>query len=174
MHEHTHSPETATTPKQKFSDFIPLIVIVAVVLLATFITFQYTTNPTLMDGMRFFMGYFFLIFGAFKVVRLKGFADAYGTYDLIAMRSRAYGYVYPFIELGLAALFLSGLYLFWANVVTLVIMLVGATGVYIKLRQKEEIPCACLGVVFKIPMTYVTLFEDLLMAAMAAVMLFMV
>ena len=31
--------------------------------------------------------------------------------------------------------------------------------------------CACLGVVFKIPMTYVTLTEDLLMGTMAFVML---
>jgi hypothetical protein len=31
--------------------------------------------------------------------------------------------------------------------------------------------CACLGTVFKLPMTYVTVVEDLLMVAMAAVML---
>lgn len=171
QHHHDHTG-TALKPQRKVSDFMPLIVSIAAVLVATYITFLYTTNPTVMDGMRFFMGYFFLVFGVFKVVRLKGFVDAYSTYDLVAMRSRAYGYIYPFIELALAALFLSGLYLFWANIVTLIIMFIGAAGVYRKLRQKEEIPCACLGVVFKIPMTYVTLFEDLLMAAMAAMMLF--
>ncbi len=48
-----------------------------------------------------------------------------------------------------------------------VVMLVGAYGVYLKLKEHEEIPCACLGTVFKVPMTWVTLGEDLLMAGMA-------
>ncbi|MDP3725587.1 MAG: hypothetical protein Q8R36_00140 [bacterium] len=48
----------------------------------------------------------------------------------------------------------------------------GALGVFLKLRDGEVVPCACLGVVFKIPMTWVTFIEDLLMAVMAAFMLF--
>jgi hypothetical protein len=48
---------------------------------------------------------------------------------------------------------------------------IGAIGVYIKLLKKEEIPCACLGTVFKVPMIWVTLAEDLLMVAMAVIML---
>jgi uncharacterized membrane protein YphA (DoxX/SURF4 family) len=160
--------------KKSFSDFVPLILIFSVVLVATYISFQYIESNSAVDAMRLFMGYFFLIFGAFKVAKLRGFVDAYSTYDLLAMRSRVYGYLYPFIELGLAALFLSGMFLTIANIITLALMSSGALGVYLKLRQREEIPCACLGVVFKIPMTYVTLFEDLLMATMAALMLFVV
>jgi hypothetical protein len=172
VHAHqTHLEHVQTT--RKVSDFFPLAIVFAVVLLATYLTHVLLSVVTFMDMMRLFMGYFFLIFGAFKVVRLRAFADAYSVYDLIAMRSRAYGYIYPFIELGLALFFLSGRFLLAANVVTLVIMLIGVLGVYLKLQKKEEIPCACLGVVFKIPMTYVTLFEDLLMAGMAASMLFL-
>jgi len=160
-------------PKRKFSDFIPLIVIFAIVIVLTIVSSN-LWGRGVTDSMRFFMGYFFLIFGTFKVIKLKGFADAYSTYDLLAMRSTTYGYVYPFIELGLAFLFLSGFFLLWANAATLVIMAIGALGVYLKLLQKEEIPCACLGVVFKIPMTWVTLIEDLLMVLMAALMLFVI
>jgi hypothetical protein len=50
-------------------------------------------------------------------------------------------------------------------------MLISALGVANELRKKQTIMCACLGTVFKIPMTYVTLFEDLLMASMALYML---
>ncbi|MBV8830941.1 MAG: hypothetical protein JO108_17100 [Acidobacteriaceae bacterium] len=32
-----------------------------------------------------------------------GVCDAYTTYDIAAMRLRLYGYIYPFIELGLGA-----------------------------------------------------------------------
>jgi hypothetical protein len=170
MHtHHDHSEHTAT--KHTAKDFVPLIVIFAVVIGFTLITLRIQGTSAVQDVMRFFMGYFFLVFGGFKVIRWKGFVDAYATYDLIAMRSRVYGYAYPLIELGLAVLYLSGLYLTPTNVITLVVMLVGAIGVYRKLKQHETIPCACLGVVFKIPMTYVTLIEDLLMAVMAGGML---
>ena len=51
-------------------------------------------------------------------------------------------------------------------------MVIGAVGVAGELRKKNQIPCACLGVVFKIPMTTVTFIEDVLMAVMAILMLF--
>ena len=151
----------------KFSDFIPLIVIFIVIIAITWIL----ASPDMFSIFRNFMGVFFLVFGAFKVVNIKGFADAYGQYDLLAKRSRLYGYLYPFIELGLGFAYLFSFKLLIINWITLVIMLLGALGVYLKLRKRELIPCACLGVVFKIPMTWVTLGEDLLMAAMALAMI---
>lgn len=169
MSEHTHS--STPVSHRSFSDFVPLIVIAGVVVLLTAVTYISLAAPSIIDALRLFMGYFFLIFGGFKAVRLEGFVSAYRMYDIVAKRSAAYAYVYPFIELALAVLYLSGVFLLQANIITLVIMLIGAAGVYVKLREKEEIPCACLGAVFKIPMTYVTLIEDLLMAAMAAAML---
>jgi hypothetical protein len=57
------------------------------------------------------------------------------------------------------------------HVFTLLLMLMSAVGVAVELHKGKEIVCACLGAVFNIPMTYVTLLEDLLMAAMAAYML---
>ncbi len=57
------------------------------------------------------------------------------------------------------------------NAITYVLMLVSGIGVAIALAKGENLMCACLGMVFKLPMTYVTLFEDLLMAGMALGML---
>lgn len=96
---------------------------------------------------------------------------AYKKYDVIAKKSTTYAYVYPIIEIGLAVAYLSSWNIFYINIFTLIIMLVSAYGVWLKLKEKEEIPCACLGTVFKLPMTKVTLFEDLLMAVMALGML---
>lgn len=124
-------------------------------------------------GMRMFMGSFFLIFGAFKLVNLKKFAEAYKMYDLLAKRYQFYGYLYPFIELGLAFLYLADIGGVARDAFTLIIMTVSAAGVIIKLRRKETIPCACLGMVFVLPMTWVTLVEDVLMAIEALFMLLM-
>ena len=46
-----------------------------------------------------------------------------------------------------------------------------AVGVVKALVAKRKIQCACLGTVFNLPMSRVTLIEDGLMIAMAAVML---
>lgn len=157
--------------KHTFKDFIPLIIIFIVIIALTGLTYAYTDGSQWMYGMQLFMGYFFLIFGAFKVMRWKGFVMAYKEYDVLAMRSDTYARIYPLIEIGLAVAYLTAWNLFLVNIFTLALMLVSAYGVWLKLKQKEEVPCACLGTVFKLPMTKVTLFEDLLMAGMALVML---
>lgn len=48
---------------------------------------------------------------------------------------------------------------------------VSAIGVAQALMAKRKIVCACLGAVFKIPITKVTLLEDVLMFLMALGML---
>lgn len=118
------------------------------------------------------MGSFFIIFGTFKIVNLQKFAMAYGEYDLIAKRSRAYALIYPFIELFLGVAYFAQYHLNIINIITFILMSVSAAGVANELSKGKMIICACLGALFKIPMTYVTLLEDLLMALMALVMLF--
>jgi copper chaperone CopZ len=119
-------------------------------------------------AMRTFMGAFFLAFAFFKLLDLKGFADAYRGYDVVARRFPAYGYVYPFIELSLGAAYDTGFQPFATNLVTLVVMAVSSIGVIHSLLAKRKIRCACLGTVFNLPMSTVTLVEDGLMVAMAA------
>ena len=118
-----------------------------------------------------FMGAFFLAFAFFKLLDLRGFADAYRGYDVVARRVPAYGYVYPFIELALGAAYVTGFQPFATNLVTLVVMAMSSVGVIQSLLAGRKIRCACLGTVFNLPMSTVTLVEDGLMIAMAAVAL---
>lgn len=157
--------------KHTFKDFIPLIGIFIAISIFTGISTSLAGDIDVMYSMRMFMAFFFLIFGLFKVIKWKGFAKAYREYDVVAKKSKVYAYLYPLIEIGLGIAYLTDWNLFYINIVTLIVMLVSAYGVWLKLRLKEEVPCACLGTVFKLPMTKVTLFEDLLMALMALVML---
>jgi hypothetical protein len=121
--------------------------------------------------MRHFMAGFFIVFSFFKLLDPPGFVSAYRGYDLVARRVPAWGWAYPFVELALGVAYL----LAWApvvtNIITLVLMLVGAGGVLKALLNKRAIRCACLGTALNLPMTKVTLVEDLTMAAMAAGML---
>jgi len=171
---HNHGYEhTAEKPKSKFKDFVPLILIFIAIGFFTFLIVDRSGQKDLMNIMRNFMAGFFLVFGAFKLIRWKGFVEAYVTYDIVAKRSVAYAYLYPLIELGLGIAYLQSLNLFVTNIVTIAVMIIGAIGVAGEILKKQPVHCACLGTVFKIPMTKVTLFEDLLMAGMAAWMLFL-
>lgn len=154
----------------QLKDFAPLIVLVGLIAAIT-IAHQLWFGWDGKQAMRIAMASFFLIFGSFKVINLAGFAQAYSMYDLLAQRFFWYGYIYPFIELGLGFAYLFNWQPTIVNGVTLVIMLFSAAGVFNELRKGHMIVCACLGAVFKIPMTYVTLAEDLIMAIMALLML---
>ena len=155
--------------KKDLKNFVPLIIIFSIICIVTGIK-QYCIPNNFNSCMADFMGAFFIVFGCFKIINLSGFAYAYAMYDIIAKRSMFYAMSYPFIELFLGVAYL--LHYHFVNWITLPLMLINSIGVSQKLFSHEQIECACLGAVFKIPMTYVTLAEDLLMAFMALIMLF--
>ena len=126
-----------------------------------------------MTMMRYFMAGFFLVFSFFKMLDLRGFADSYRMYDVVAKAVPAYGFIYPFIELWLGMAYLIDFQPFFTNITTLVVMSVSLIGVVQSVLNKQKIQCACLGTVFNLPMTTVTIIEDLLMVAMASAMLFL-
>jgi len=154
--------------------YLPLITIFALLLTSVIAVSwnQYESGQFLVkNAITYFMAGFFIVFGGFKLMDLKGFVDGYSTYDLLAQRWRGYGYVYPFIEVGFGLLMLLGINsqeLLWFEVV---VMMGSGIGVVIKLAKGEAFQCACLGTFLKVPLTKITLFEDFGMAALALVLL---
>lgn len=124
-----------------------------------------------MQFMNMFMAGFFLVFSFFKFLDVKGFANSYAMYDIVARKIPAYGFVYPFLELALGVAYLTRFNPVLTNWATIVIMGVSSIGVIASVLNKKKIQCACLGAVFNLPMSTVTIIEDLLMVAMAAAML---
>lgn len=121
--------------------------------------------------MRIFMAGFFLTFSFFKMLNLKAFAESYAMYDIVAKKFSAWGYVYAFIELGLGLSFALNLSPVTINWVTLIVMIVSILGVLESVLNKKKIQCACLGAVFNLPMSTVTIVEDAIMITMSATML---
>lgn len=123
------------------------------------------------NKMHTFMAGFFLIFSGFKLLDLPGFSKAYATYDLLAKRWPAYGFIYPFLELILGFAYLT----LWQPLIvyafTVILMGFSSLGVIHALAKKQKIQCACLGTILNLPMTAITLVEDLAMVLMAAIML---
>jgi hypothetical protein len=121
--------------------------------------------------MPFFMGFFLAQFALLKLFHPADFAEGFKMYDLVAKKISLYAYLYPVIELALGLAYLSGFWPVPTYVVTIVVMGAGAVGVIQALRQGLDVRCACMGTVLDVPLSTVTLTEDLVMGLMALWML---
>lgn len=171
-----HSSHNTHALKDAPESYTPLFIIIGLIALAT-ITLglkDYTLSQfSFAEIMRYFMAGFFLVFSGFKLLDIKGFAEGYYTYDLIAQKFFSYGYIYPFLELTLGLAYLLGIDSPVLHLFTFILMTISGIGVMIKVLKKESFQCACLGTLLKVPLTKVTLIEDFGMALMALLMLLM-
>ena len=154
--------------------YSPLLLIVAYILggsLLVQLGMNGLASVTTMDTMRYFMAGFFLVFSFFKLLDINAFADAYAGYDLLAKRWRGWGLLYPFVELALGVAYLANSNPVLTHWATIIVMGFSAIGVIRTVASKTEIQCACLGTVFKLPMSTVTIVEDVGMVLMAVTML---
>lgn len=165
--DHSHHNMTAEETKSWLATYKPILLIGGFIAGVSILT----ANGSFHTGMNTFMAGFFLVFSFFKLLNLKGFANSYAMYDLLAMKVPAYGFIYPFIELALGIAFLTGFNPVFTNWATVIIMGFSSIGVIQSVLNKQKIQCACLGAVFNLPMSTVTIIEDLLMVAMAAYMI---
>lgn len=154
-----------------WQSYMPLIVIILLITVVSLIT-SWTGQFFLSDFILHFMTGFFLVFAGFKLMDLKGFAEGYSTYDLLAQKWFVYGYIYPFIELAFGLIMLAGFHPAWLLWTEFGVMAFSGLGVAIKVARREPFMCACLGTFLKVPLTYITLIEDFGMAILALVLIF--
>ncbi len=174
-----YSLTSSSEPKTKTTDtnpsglkaYYPIFLIAAYIAVVTTINNLHWPDFNWHGWMSQFMAGFFLIFSAFKFLDLRGFAEGYASYDLLAKRLPAYGYLYPFLELTLGLLYLTQWIPVTTQVATLLIMGFSSLGVINSLLKKEKFQCACLGTLLKVPLSSITLIEDLTMVALAALSL---
>lgn len=172
MHSQASSVSDVSTVDQPFYiTYKPVLLIFGYVGLVSVLAGMYSGTFDWMLAMRTFMGGFFLTFSFFKMLDLGAFADSYQSYDIIARKFRGWGYVYAFIELGLGLAYAINLQPVAVNIVTLIVMALSIIGVLQSVLNKRAIRCACLGTVFNLPMSTITIIEDGLMILMSAVML---
>jgi len=163
--------EMAEQSKSWLATYKPVILIFAYILVSTLLI-QFTHAAfNWMQWMQHFMAGFFLVFSFFKFLNINGFAESYQMYDVVAKHFKGWAYIYVFIELALGLAFLVNFNSFLTNLITLLVMSVSIVGVLQSVLNKKKIQCACLGDVFNLPMSTVTIIEDALMIGMSSVML---
>ncbi len=159
--------------KSWFATYQPLLLVIAYIIIIS-LTIEISIGHFVLNRwMQHFMAGFFIVFSFFKLLDLNGFANSYAMYDLLAKHCKPYAYLYPFIELGLGLSYIMQLHMTAVYWVTLIVMGFSSIGVILAVSKKQAIRCACLGTGFNLPMSTVTIIEDLAMVAMAAFMLIM-
>lgn len=153
--------------------YYPIYLIFAYIAGASLLVLFAAPDSGFMAWMNNFMAGFFLVFSFFKLLNISAFAEGYRTYDVVARRFPAYGYVYPLLELLLAIAYLLRVQPVLINAFTLILMSVSIVGVVKSLLRKSAIQCACLGTIIKLPLSTVTFAEDALMILMSLIMLLM-
>lgn len=166
-----HNEMTEQT-KSWFETYKPILLIFFYITLTTVLIQINNQHFDLMQWMRHFMAAFFLVFSFFKLLNLKGFAESYVMYDILARRFPSWAYIYAFIELALGIGYMIDFNPIVINTVSFFVMSVSIIGVLKTVLNKQQIQCACLGDIFHLPMSIVTIIEDALMIIMAAFMLF--
>ena len=166
-----HNEMTEQT-KSWFETYKPILLIFFYITLTTVLIQINNQHFDLMQWMRHFMAAFFLVFSFFKLLNLKGFAESYAMYDILARRFPSWAYIYAFIELALGIGYLIDFNPIVINTVSFFVMSVSIIGVLKTVLNIQQIQCACLGDIFHLPMSIVTIIEDALMIIMAAFMLF--
>ncbi len=154
-----------------FATYKPILLIFAYISTIAIISATHQNTFYWMQAMNVFMAGFFLTFSFFKMLDLKGFAESYSMYDIVARKVKAWGYIYAFIELALGIAYATNFKPVFINIITVVVMTISIIGVLQSVLNKRKIQCACLGEVFKLPMSTVTIIEDALMIAMGGIML---
>ncbi len=158
---------TSLVEESKLKTYKPLILIFTYILLvsASYQVYQGSFHFHLF--MNHIMAGFFIGLSFFKFLDLKSFAESFSSYDPIAQRFLSYGFVYPFIEIVLGLMFISGISLSTANLITIIVLTATTFGVIKRLQSKSKIQCACAGAGFNLPLSYVTVFENIAMILMA-------
>ena len=158
------------------NQYYPLFLIAGFITMVSFLTaFHFGIYEMMHFELRMFlhnfMTGFFLVFSFFKLLDVKAFAESFRMYDLLVTKVPVYGKIYPFIELTLGILCLIHFQEKYVYIADIIIMGFGALGVIQSVVDKRKIRCACLGSVFNLPMSTVTIIENSLMVLIGIILL---
>jgi cation transport ATPase len=158
------------------SQYYPLFLIVGFITVVSFLTSFHLgiyemKHFELRMFLHSFMTGFFLVFSFFKLLDVKAFAESFQMYDLLAAKLPVYGKIYPFLELALGLLCLIHYQEKYVYIADIIIMGFGALGVIQSVVDKRKIKCACLGTVFNLPMSTVTIIENSVMVIIGVILL---
>jgi len=152
--------------KQSFKDkvltYLPVFYVYAFSLLISLnIVFFYDLN--IRSLFLYFLGFFSLTFGILKFINLNSYIDSLLEYDFIAQRFKFYAYLIPVFEIVFGVLFVLQKEYLLIEYLCIIFFTLNIVVIANALEKRRNFTCACMGGLFKIPLSYVSLLESLTM-----------
>jgi len=148
--------------KEKFLTYLPVFYVYAFSLLISLnIVFFYSLN--LRSLFLFFLGFFSISFGVLKLINLKSYFESVLEYDFIVQKFNFYAYLIPIFEIVFGALFVLQKEYLFIEYLCIIFFTLNIVVIANALEKKRNFTCACMGGLFKIPLSYVSLLESLTM-----------
>ena len=159
----------------KFTSFIIILTIFTLIYIINYSYLTYYNNLSgsnsgsldineLMNNM---MGSILLVFGSLKLIDLRKFSVIFSKYNLISKHVPYYSYLYPFIEIILAFTLYCRYSLNIVYGLIIILMIISLASVSISLYRGQVLRCGCLGSFFHLPLSYVTISENVVMLLMS-------
>ena len=159
----------------KAVSYRPVIAVFAMTaLMALAVSQAVLGTPFTIRAGEWFIAFSMCVLAILKLQDVERFSTMFLNYDLLARRWVPYGYLYPFAEALAGVLMVAGV-LRWLSIpVALFVGGIGAVSVFKAVYiDRRELKCACVGGSSNVPLGFVSLTENLMMAAMAIWMLSM-
>ncbi|TXN41276.1 glutaredoxin [Methylobacterium sp. WL30] len=168
-----HFGQAANDPN--VTTYTPVVAVFSITaLMALAASYAVYGTPLTVRAAEWFIAFSMCVLALLKLQDVETFSSMFLGYDLLAKRWVRYAYAYPFLE-GIAGVLMVAGALNWLSIpVALFIGTIGAVSVFKAVYvEKREIKCACVGGSSKVPLGFVSLTENVMMAAMAVWMLAM-
>lgn len=147
------------------------------IIISSFIIFIYIINYVYIGNidneikkkeyMNNVVGTFFLVLGILKLYNLNKFVEIYSKYDIISKNTKLYGYSYPFIEILLGIHYLKKTHIPLIYYISSILILISIVSIVIYLLYGDgDLLCGCMGSFFNLPLSYVTITENIIMLIM--------
>jgi glutaredoxin len=157
----------------KATTYQPIIALFAMTALMAFAASYAVYGSVLtVRAAEWFIAFSMCILAMLKLQNVDKFATMFLNYDLLAKRWVPYATIYPYAEALAGMLMVAGA-LHWVSIpVALFIGTIGAVSVFKAVYiDKRDLKCACVGGDSNVPLGFVSLTENVMMAAMAVWML---
>ena len=153
-------------------EYIKFFSLIIVLIILAFLKGYYfsVTQSLAMDVMINSMGAFFGVFGIFQLLGYKNFVDVFPKYDPIAKTIPIYGKIYPILSIVIGILYFLNLFSPWRDILVAIITTIAFIGIGIIIysgKEEQKVHCVCLGNVIKLPISSITVLENLVMSIMS-------
>ncbi len=157
---------------QEGTTYKPIIAIFATTILMALSTAWALGELSIVRVIELFIAFSMCALAIQKLRDLEAFSLQFLNYDILAQKWVKYSYVYPFVEMLAGVAMISGFLTILSAPAAIFIAVINGYSVFKAVYiDKRELKCACVGGNSNVPLGFISLTENIMMAGMGLWML---